>query len=314
MTSRLDELKRRARKAIEHDIARVANHSVRKGAEIASASLFSVRQEIARLDREHKISQHLTEAAESATSIASQVLRQTGAKAAQVASEAKAKAADLLGQARRYSETASNAAQTAVSAARLSSSIASAVSSLREWIKQNPGKATTVSLALIAGARAGSAFSSLDVALLGTGGAGHWFFHSAIVPYGLRKLSEKYEAYLKQQEELLREGKLSEAEQAQQEFERNLAKYVGAPLLGAFSVAMGASLIYEAIAGATVTGLPINLVISGNPLLSSIWLFSNGLVCIHNGYKFFMMGLADEEDVARVAHEIRNLLPVTNNE
>jgi hypothetical protein len=45
-------------------------------------------------------------------------------------------------------------------------------------------------------------------------------------------------------------------------------------------------------------------------MLSSIWLFGNGLVCFHNGYKFFMMALADQDDVARVARDIKGLLPV----
>jgi hypothetical protein len=164
-------------------------------------------------------------------------------------------------------------------------------------------------LAFIAGTRAGSAFSSLDVVLLGAGGAGNWFFHSAIAPYGLRKLSEKYEAHLKRQEELIRDGKLTEAERSRVKFQRDAAKYVGAPLLGAFSVAAGAGLVFEAVSGGAVAGFPINIVLGGNPLLSSIWLFGNGLVCFHNGYKFFMMALADQEDVARVVRDIKGLLP-----
>ena len=112
----------------------------------------------------------------------------------------------------------------------------------RKWAKQNPGKATIVSLALIAGTRVGSAFASLAVVLLGAGGAGNWLFHSAIAPYGLRKLSEKYEDYLKRQERLLAEGNLTEAEASRVKFERDAAKYVGAPLLGAFIVAAGAGI------------------------------------------------------------------------
>jgi hypothetical protein len=293
MKSKLDELKRRARKAIEHDIARTAARSVRKGAEIVA----SAREEIGR------IGQRLTEETEA---LAKQVLSQTSIKAAEVAGEAKV--TDLFAQLRRYSENASSAFRAAASAARVTSSIASVQVSAREWIKQNPSKATIVSLALIAGGRAGSAFSSLDVALLGAGGTGHWFFHSAIVPYALRKLLEKYEAYLKRQEELLGQGKRTAAERAQIEFERDLAKMVGAPLLGAFAVAAGTGLIYEAFTGAVVTGLPINLIIGGNPLLSSIWLFSNGLISLHNGYKFFMIGLADQQDVARAVRRIGRLL------
>jgi len=191
----------------------------------------------------------------------------------------------------------------------LPASLINAMASARRWAKRNPGKAAIVSLALIAGTRAGSALLTLDVTLLGAGGAGNWLFHSALAPYGLRKLSEKYEAHLKKQETLIRDGKLTEAEAARVRFQRNAAKYVGAPLLGAFSIAAGAGLIAEAFTGGVVGGLPINLVLGGNPLLSSIWLFGNGLVCFHNGYKFFMMALADKEDVARVVRDIKGLLP-----
>src|SRR5262249_61678956 len=111
------------------------------------------------------------------------------------------------------------------------------------------------------------------------------------------------------QEELIREGKLAEAEEARVKLQRNAAKYVGAPLLGAFSIAAGAGLVAEAFSGAAVTGVPISIIIGGNPLLSSIWLFGNGLVCFHNAYQFFMMAFGDQEDVARVVRDIKGLLP-----
>ena len=109
---------------------------------------------------------------------------------------------------------------------------------------------------------------------------------------------------------MLREGKLDAAARERVEFERNVAKYVGAPLLGAFSVAAGAGMVVDAVSGGAVTGFPINLVLGNNPLLSGIWLFGNGLICFHSGYKFFMMALADQEDVERVIRDIKGLLPV----
>ena len=93
------------------------------------------------------------------------------------------------------------------------------------------------------------------------------------------------------------------------EFERDLTKYVGAPLLGAFSIAAGTTLIASAFSGATVSGLPLSLLIGANPLLNGIWFFANGVVCISEGYKFFMIALADQEEVANVVKEIRGLLP-----
>ncbi len=334
MSSKLDELRRRAAEAAREldekfEIkatldkgARAATGALRKGAEAASSTIDAAREEVSRLDREHRVSERVSETARRATDAAEDAFRRSGLKdkAAEAASDASQKAgevfddaretaSDLFGDARRYYENASGAARASVSAARLPSSVLNTLATARRWAKQNPGKAAAVTLAFIAGTRAGSAFSSLDVVLLGAGGAGNWFFHSAIAPYGLRKLSEKYESYLKSQEKLIREGKLPEAEHARVKFQRDAAKYVGAPLLGAFSVAAGAGLVAQAVTGGAVTGFPINNILGGNPLLSSIWLFGNGLICFHNGYKFFMMAFGDQEDVARVVRDIKGLLP-----
>jgi hypothetical protein len=323
MPSKLDEIRRRAEEAArkldeKYDISskveegrRAATDVIRKGTDAATSGLNAAREEASRIDREHKITERARESARKVE----EAVKNSGAKekaketASEFAEDARATASDILGSARRYYEGATGAAKSSVSAARLPASVRSAVLNARKWVKANPGKAAVVSLAFVAGTRAGAAFSSLDVTLLGVGGAGNWLFHSAIVPYGLRKLSEKYEAYLKRQEALISEGKLSEAEQSRVKFERDMAKYVGAPLLGAFSVAAGAGLVYEAFTGAVVTGFPINLVLGGNPLLSSIWLFGNGMICFHNGYKFFMMAFGDQEDVKRVVRDIKGLLP-----
>jgi len=345
MTTKLDEIRRRAEEAArqldeKYDIkskldqgARAASDAVRKGVDAASSTIDAAREGASRIDREHKVTERVADTARRATGAvegaarravdaADDLAERTGAKkkvnevvndpgkaASDAVNDAKEKASDLFGDAKRYYEQASGAARTGASAARLPSSLLSALASGRKWAKQNPGKAAIVTLSLIAGTRVGSAFASLDVVLLGAGGAGNWLFHSAIAPYGLRKLSEKYEEYLKRQETLLAEGSLSEAEASRVKFERDAAKYVGAPLLGAFSVAAGAGLVAEAFTGGAVTGVPISLVLGGNPLLSSLWLFGNGLVCFHNGYKFFMMAFADQQEVARVVRDIKGLLP-----
>lgn len=334
MSSKLDELRRRAEEAarqidekfeIKSKLdkgARATTDALRKGAETASSTFDAAREEVSRLDREHRVSERVSDRARRAADAAEDALRRSGIKdkaaeaasdasqkASEVVNDAKQTASDVFGEARRYYENASGAARASVSAARLPSSLVSTLASARRWAKKNPGKAAAVSLAFIAGTRAGSAFASLDVVLLGAGGAGNWLFHSAIAPYGLRKLSEKYEAYLNRQDELIRDGKLTEAERDRVKFQRDAAKYVGAPLLGAFSVAAGAGLVFEAFTGGAVAGFPINIVLGGNPMLSSIWLFGNGLVCFYNGYKFFMMALGDQEDVARVVRDIKGLLP-----
>jgi hypothetical protein len=179
----------------------------------------------------------------------------------------------------------------------------------RVWVKENPGKTAAVTFSMIAGVRAGSALPGIGATILGAGAGGSWFFHSALPIVGIRKLTEKYDGYLKEQESLLAEGKLDEAARERIEFQRNLTKYVGAPLLGAFSVAAGASMIGAAFSGATVTGFPLSLILGANPLLNGIWFFANGVVCISEGYKFFMIALADQEEVERVVREIKGLLP-----
>lgn len=334
MPSKLDEFRRRAEDAarqidekfeIKSKLdkgTRAATGALRKGVDAASSAVDAAREEASRIDREHRVRERVTESARRATNAAEDAVRRSGIKdkaataaseaskrASSAAGEAKEAASDLFGEAKRYYESASGAARSGVSAARLPASVVGALASARRWAKKNPGKAAVVSLAFIAGARAGSAFASLDVVLLGAGGAGNWFFHSAIAPYGLRKLSEKYDEYLKRQESLIREGNLTEAERARVKFQRDAAKYVGAPLLGAFSVAAGAGLVAEAFTGGAVAGFPVNLILGGNPMLSSIWLFGNGLVCFYNGYKFFMMAVGDQEEVARVVRDIKGLLP-----
>ena len=323
MPIKLDELKRRAQRAA-HDVdekygirsklkqgADAAEDAIKSGADAAHSTFDAARREASRLNREHGVSESIKDAAKRTADAARETASESGIteKAEQIVDSAKAKTGDLFGEARHYYEAASGAARAGASAVRLPASVLSAVASARGWVKENPGKAAVVSLAFVAGARAGSAFSSLDLTLLGAGGAGNWLFHSAVVPYGLRKLSEKYESHLKSQEELASDGQLDEASRNRVKFERDVAKYVGAPLLGAFSIAAGAGLVYEAFTGGVVTGVPISLVLGGNPMLSSIWLFGNGLVCFHNGYKFFMMALGDQHDVERVVRDIKALLP-----
>ena len=162
---------------------------------------------------------------------------------------------------------------------------------------------------MVAGIRVGSALPSLGATVIGAGIVSDLLFNSALPVVGLRKLTEKYDAYLKEQEERLAKGEIDEADRANIEFQRNMTKYVGAPLLGAFSMAAGATMIAGALSGATVTSLPLTLIFGGNPLLNGVWFFANGVVCISEGYKFFMIALADQEEVQKVVHEIRGLLP-----
>src|SRR5439155_11154077 len=98
----------------------------------------------------------------------------------------------------------------------------------------------------------GAAFPGLDAVLLGS--HPHWLTHSALPVWGLKKASEKFEAYLHQQEERIAAGELDEAERERIEFQRKITKYVGAPLLGAFSCAAGAAMFAQIVQPGAITG------------------------------------------------------------
>ena len=314
---KIDELRDRMRRKAEEtdrrynissrldEATRTAEQAARMGVDAARVGIDAARRQAEQINIDPKIKDQARDAATKAEEAA----RTAGDAVRKGAGVARDQAADFFGDAKQYYQTASTAVSAGVTAATVTASLGGAVNSARNWVTENPGKATVVTLSLIAGAKAGAAWPGLDVVVLGAGSSGHWLFHSAVASYGMYKLSDKYMAYLKEREQLLSAGKLSEAERSRVQFQRNAAKYVGAPLLGAFSVAAGATLMYEAFTAGTVVGFPVNLILGGNPLLSSIWLFGNGIVCFHNGYKFFMMALAKEEDVERVIRDLRGLLP-----
>lgn len=287
----------------------VANDATRRAGETVNDAATAARAQFEKLDSEYKVKENLRETAAQA-----EATMRAGAQTAQTQAEkfsqtAEATAREIFGSAQTYYRRAEQAYNFGASSARVAEATLSGYEKARAWIKENPGKTAVVSLSLIAGMRMASALPHLSVTLLGAGAANNWLFHSALPIVGLRKLTEKYNDYLQEQERLLAEGRLDEAERGRIEFQRNLTKYVGAPLLGAFSVAAGATLIGAAFSGATVTGLPVSLLLGANPLLNGIWFFANGVVCISEGYKFFMIALADQEEVTRVVREIKGLLP-----
>ena len=268
-----------------------ATEAAKKAGAAFNEASSAAREKANRIDDQYRVSENLREGA------------------AEFSKSAEETARDVFGQASTYYRRAESAYNAGASGARLTEAAFTGYGKAREWIKENPGKAAVVSLSLIAGIRGGSALPGFGATILGAGAAGHWYFHSALPVVGMRKLTEKYTAYLKDQESRLANGEIDEAERSKIEFQRNLTKYVGAPLLGAFSVAAGTTLIASAFTGATVTGFPVSLLIGANPLLNGIWFFANGVVCISEGYKFFLIALADQEEVARVVREIKGLLP-----
>jgi len=298
---RLEEWQQAARrKARELDekysISDMVGEAAKRGAESVANGAERLRAEAERLTDDEEVS-------ETARRAASHV-KKAGEAVRNVAGDTGKKVFD---DARTYYDRASQFYDTGARFTRASTAATAGALKARDWIKANPGKAAVVSVSLVLGIRAGAAFPGLDAVLLGS--HPHWLTHSALPVWGLHKASEKFDNYLKKQEELIARGELDEAAQERVEFERKIAKYVGAPLLGAFSCAAGAAMWAQIVQPGAITGAPISWLLGGNPFLDGVWLFGNGVICFHQGYKFFMIALANQEEVARVVREIKGLLP-----
>jgi hypothetical protein len=291
---KFDEWQQAARrKARELDEKFAISDRVAEGAE-------RLRVEAERLTEDEEVS----EAARRAANETVRHVKKAGQTVRNVAGDTGKKVFD---DARNYYDRASQIYDTGARFTRASTAATTGLIKARDWIKENPGKAAVVSVSLVLGIRAGAAFPGLDAVLLGS--HPHWLTHSALPVYGLRKASEKFDNYLKKQEELIARGEVDEADKQRAEFERKIAKYVGAPLLGAFSCAAGAAMWAQIFQPGAITGAPISWLLGGNPFLDGVWLFANGVICFHQGYKFFMIALANQEEVARVVREIKGLLP-----
>jgi len=286
---------------------RVAGEAAKRGAETMANGADRLRTEAEKLTDDEEVG----EAARRAASGTVRGVKKAGEVFRDVAGDAGKKASEVLDDAKNYYDRASHIYGTGAKFTRASTAATSGLLKARDWIKENPGKAAVVSVSLVLGIRAGAAFPGLDAVLLGS--HPHWLTHSALPVYGLRKASEKFDNYLKKQEELIGRGELAEAEQQRAEFERKVAKYVGAPLLGAFSCAAGAAMWAQIFQPGAITGAPISWLLGGNPFLDGVWLFANGVICFHQGYKFFMIALADQAEVAKVVREIKGLLPAAES-
>ncbi len=169
-----------------------------------------------------------------------------------------------------------------------------------DWATEDPIRAATTGVSMAIGAGLGVVF---------TGISSHWLLNSAIPTWSVKKLAEQFDGYLKRREDMIAKGQLSDADAERVNFERDIAKRIGAPLLGAFSFASGAVMLTNVLNPAAVTGFPIGSIIGGNPLLEGVWFFGNGMICFKTSYDFFMIALEGQEDVEKMVKEIKGLLP-----
>jgi hypothetical protein len=185
----------------------------------------------------------------------------------------------------------------------LSSTFDSARKSIQkavDWAQADPLRAATTGVSMAIGAGLGVVF---------TGISSHWLLNSAIPTWSVKKLAEQFDGYLSRREELIANGRLSEADAERVKFERDIAKRIGAPLLGAFSFASGAVMLTNVLDPKVITGFPLGNIIGGNALLESVWFFGNGMVCFRTSYEFFMIALDGNEDVEKMVREIKGMLP-----
>lgn len=235
---------------------------------------------------------------------AEKIIKDVGKRAGEAFSVASEKAGDVFEDTRNSFETAAHRVSKAFGlGAGWTRTITSAIRTARktsDWVQENPLQAATTGVSVAVGAGLGAGFTLIS---------SNWLFQSALPVWGVKKAGEQFKSYLDAQDELIKRGELSKAEAERIQFERDIVKYVGAPLLGAFSFGAGAMMWANVFNPKTITGAPIDWILRGNPFLEGVWLFGNGIVCFKVGYEFFMIALEDQEDVQRMVKEIKGLLP-----
>jgi hypothetical protein len=290
--------------------SRAAGEAAKRGADTLTSGAEKLRSEAERLAAEGDVADTARRAADEAVRGAEKAGRVIRKAAGDAGNKAGKKAGEVFDDAKTYYDRASQFYDTSAKVTRASTAATAGVLKARDWIKENPGKAALVSFSLVMGVRMGAALPGIDAVLLGA--HPHWLTHSALPIFGARKLSEKFNDYLRKQEELIAAGQLDEAERKRVEFQRNITKYVGAPLLGALSCAAGAAMFAQIVQPGSVVGAPVSWLVGGNPFLGGVWLFANGVICFHEGYNFFMIALADQEEVNLLVREIKGLLPAAD--
>jgi ElaB/YqjD/DUF883 family membrane-anchored ribosome-binding protein len=249
-------------------------------------------------------SEPIRNVAEDASGKAGEVLKNAGEKAGEVFGAAAGKAGEVFDETRSTFESTAQKIAKAVglgaSWTRTIDSAVKTVSKTADWLTENPLQAATTGVSVIVGAGLGAGMTLMS---------SNWLFNSALPAWSVKKVGEQFTNYLENQEELVKKGDLTKAEAERIQFERDIVKYVGAPLLGAFSFGAGAMMWANMFNPKTITGAPISWLLGGNPLLEGVWLFGNGIVCFKVGYEFFMVALEDHEDVQRMVKELKGLLP-----
>lgn len=242
---------------------------------------------------------------ETAAKNAGDVGKFAGERAGEVINTAGKKAGEVLGETRKGVESTAHSFAKAlglgVSWTRTIDSAFNTLSSTATWVQEKPLQAVATGTSVAVGAGLGVVFTGLS---------SHWFFNSAIPAATVKFAAQKFDSHLKSQAELAGKGDLSDMEKDRLQFEREITRYIGAPLLGAFSFASGAVMMTNILNPKTITGAPLDWLLRGNPVLEGVWFFGNGMVCFKTSYDFFMISLQDHDDVNRIVKQVKGMLPV----
>jgi hypothetical protein len=292
------------------DGARTAQEAARRGAARVAEETERARAEAERLGVDFEVTERAAELREQARRLAEEAERAARAAGGHVKGAAEAgagRAGEVFGGAKRQYEHAAKVVGAGARVSRLTTAAGAGAYRAYGWARANPKQAVLVTLSVAAGVQGGALFPRLDAVLLGA--HPHWLTHSALPVWALQLAGSAFDKYLREREELISRGKLTEAQRERAEFERKIVRYVGAPLLGAFSCAAGAAMWAQILQPGTIVGAPVEWLIGGNSFLTGIWLFANGVICFQQGYRFFMIALKDVDDVNRIVREIKGLLP-----
>lgn len=274
------------------------------GRQAVKAAEEAVRSAEETAQKAWEASETIRSAAGSASEIAAEVMKKAGRAAGDVFDITGERAGEIIEEAKetigKGTKRISRAFNLGAGWARTIDSAASTISKASSWAVENPLQAAATGASMALGAGLGVVFTGLS---------SHWFFNSALPAWSVKMLAERFNSYLQSQEKLIAGGQLDAAGIQRLEFERDIARSIGAPLLGAYSFASGAVLMSNVLNPGTITGAPIDWIIGGNPVLERAWFFGNGIVCFKTSYDFFMIALEGQEEVERMVREISGLLP-----
>lgn len=284
-----DTAKKTAKKAWE------ASESMREAADDASKNAEDVFGAAAK---------NAGEVFEAATKNAGEVLRTAGVKAGEVINIAGERAGEVFGETRKSFESTAKKVSKAfglgISWTRTIDSAFKTLNQTSEWITEKPLQAAATGTSVVVGAGLGVVVTTFS---------SHWLFNSTLPTSAVKIAADKFNEHLKAQNEQLLQGGMTEAEAERLQLERDITRFVGAPLLCAYSFASGAVMMTNILNPKTITGAPIDWLLGGNPLLEGVWFFGNGMVCFKTSYDFFMISLEDHTEVQKMVKEVKGMLP-----